>query len=91
MLVIATPLHSVWLSVFAAELRLIVFIGLTTIVPVGAIWPTVHPPLIVTVYVNVPPAGSFGVPLIVTTLLLQLAVTPEGKPLTVAPVALVVP
>jgi hypothetical protein len=50
--------------------------------------PPVQPPVIVTVYVNVP--DTEGVPVMVTTFDDQLPVTPVGKPVTVAPVAVVV-
>ncbi len=62
----------------------------TVIVPVGAVCPVVHPPVIFTVKLKVPPAGTFGVPLIVTTFDAHAAVTPEGKPVTDTPVAPVV-
>ena len=50
--------------------------------------PPVQPPVIVTVYVNVPDA--VGVPLIVTVFELHEPVTPAGNPVTPAPVAVVV-
>jgi hypothetical protein len=62
--------------------------GLTVIVPVIVFVPPVQPPVIVTVYVNVP--ETVGVPLIVTVFELHEPVTPAGKPVTVAPVASVV-
>ncbi len=37
-----------------------------------------------------PPAGTFGVPLMVTTLPDHVPVTPDGKPVTDTPVAPVV-
>ena len=63
-----------------------VFNGVTVIVPVVVAGG--QPPVVVTVYVNVPLA--VGVPLIVTTFPAQDPVTPAGKPVTVAPVAPVV-
>ena len=62
--------------------------GVTVIVPVMVFVPPVQPPVIVTVYVNVP--DTEGVPLIVKVFALQLPVTPVGRPDTVAPVAVVV-
>jgi hypothetical protein len=47
-----------------------------------------HPPVKVTVYGNEPEA--VGVPLIVTTFAAHTPDTPAGKPVTVAPVAVVV-
>ena len=65
-----------------------VFAAVTVMVPVAVLVPPVHPPVIVTVYVNVPLA--VGVPLMVTTFPDQLPLTPAGNPVTVAPVAPVV-
>ena len=65
-----------------------VLFGVTVIVPVAVFVPPVQPPVIVTVYVNVP--ETVGVPLIVTVFELHEPVTPAGKPVTVAPVAVVV-
>ena len=62
--------------------------GVTVIVPVMVFVPPVQPPVIVTVYVNVP--DTDGLPLIVTVFALHEPVTPVGKPDTVAPVAVVV-
>ena len=64
-----------------------VFNGVTVIVPVVVAGG--QPPVVVTVYVNVPLA--VGVPLMVNTFAAQEPVTPAGKPVTVAPVAPVVP
>jgi hypothetical protein len=50
--------------------------------------PPVQPPVIVTVYVNVP--DTEGDPLIVKVFAFQFPVTPAGRPATVAPVAVVV-
>ena len=63
-------------------------LGVTVIVPVMVFVPPVQPPVIVTVYVNVP--DTEGVPVMVTTFAVQLPVTPAGRPATVAPVAVVV-
>ena len=63
-----------------------VFNGVTVIVPVVVAGG--QPPVVVTVYVNVPLA--VGVPLMVNTFAVQEPVTPAGKPVTVAPVAPVV-
>jgi hypothetical protein len=63
-------------------------LGVTVIVPVMVFVPPVQPPVIVTVYVNVP--DTEGVPVMVTTFAVQLPVTPVGKPEIVAPVAVVV-
>jgi hypothetical protein len=60
--------------------------ALTVMVPDAETVP--QPPVSVTVYENTPAAT--GVPLIVTTLDAQLPVTPEGSPVTVAPVAPIV-
>ena len=79
--VIALLIHVVRLSPAA-----IVFNGLTVIVPVVVAGG--QPPVVVTVYVNVP--LTVGVPLIVTVLFAHEPVTPAGKPVNVAPVALVV-
>ena len=64
-----------------------VFNGVTVMVPIVVAGG--QPPVVVTVYVNVPLA--VGVPLMVTTFAAQEPVTPAGKPVTVAPVAPVVP
>ena len=85
-LVIAVFIQRVCALVPAADVKVIVLFGVTVIVPVAVIVP--QPPVKVTVYVKVPEA--VGVPLMVTTLEDQLPVTPEGKPVTVAPVAPVV-
>ena len=88
MFVMAVLIQSVCASVPAAELLAIVLFGVTVIVPVMLFVPPVQPPVIVTVYVNVP--ATVGVPVIVTTFAVQLPVTPVGKPEIVAPVAVVV-
>ncbi len=80
--VIGELIQTVWLVPGAT-----VFKGVTVIVPVVVAGG--QPPVVVTVYVNVPLA--VGVPLIVTTFADQEPVTPAGKPVTVAPVAPVVP
>jgi hypothetical protein len=79
--VIALLIHTVWLVPAA-----IVFNGLTVIVLVVVAGG--HPPVVVTVYVNVP--LTVGVPLIVTVLFAHEPVTPAGKPVNVAPDAPVV-
>ena len=81
-------IHKVCASVPAPELLAIVLFGLTVIVPVIVFVPPVQPPVNVTVYVNVP--ETVGVPLIVTVFELHKPVTPAGKPVTFAPVAVVV-
>jgi hypothetical protein len=88
MFVSAVLIQSVWASVPAAELLAIVLFGVTVMVPVMVFVPPVQPPVIVTVYVNVP--DTEGDPLIVKVFALQLPVTPAGRPATVAPVAVVV-
>jgi hypothetical protein len=88
MFVSAVLIQSVWASVPAAELLAIVLFGVTVMVPVMVFVPPVQPPVIVTVYVNVP--DTEGAPVMVTTFDAQLPVTPVGKPVTVAPVAVVV-
>jgi hypothetical protein len=88
MFVMAVLIQSVCASVPAAELLAIVLFGVTVIVPVMVFVPPVQPPVIVTVYVNVP--DNEGDPLIVKVFALQLPVTPAGRPATVAPVAVVV-
>ena len=79
--VIGELIQTVWLVPGAT-----VFKGVTVIVPVVVAGG--QPPVVVTVYVNVPLA--VGVPLMVTTFPAQEPVTPAGKPVTVAPVAPVV-
>ncbi len=81
MLVNGELIQTVWLMPAAT-----VFKGVTVIVPVVVAGG--QPPVVVTVYVNVPLA--VGVPLIVTVFVAQDPVTPAGKPVTVAPVAPVV-
>ena len=88
MFVSGVLIHKVWALVPAAELKTIVLFGLTVIVPVIVFVPPVQPTVIVTVYVNVP--DTVGVPLIVTVFELHEPVTPDGKPVTVPPVASVV-
>jgi hypothetical protein len=63
MFVMAVLIQSVCASVPAAELLAIVLFGVTVIVPVMVFVPPVQPPVIVTVYVNVP--DTEGDPLIV--------------------------
>ena len=63
-----------------------VLAGVTLIVPVVVTVP--HPPVNVMVYVNGP--ATVGVPLMVTTFEAHTPVTPDGRPLKVAPVAIVV-
>jgi len=77
----ALLIQTVWLVPAA-----IVFNGLTVIVPVVVAGG--QPPVVVTVYVNVP--LTVGVPLIVTVLFAHEPLTPAGKPVNVAPVAPVV-
>ena len=77
----AVLIQTVWLEPAA-----IVFNGLTVIVPVVVAGG--QPPVVVTVYVNVP--LTVGVPLIVTVLFAHEPVTPAGKPVNIAPVAPVV-
>ncbi len=48
-LVSAVLIQSVWLFVPVADVKLIVLVGLTAIVPVAVFVPPVHPPVIVTV------------------------------------------
>jgi hypothetical protein len=88
MFVMAVLIQRVWALVPTAELNAIVLFGVTVIVPVAVFVPPVHPPVMVTVKVKVP--ETEGVPVMVTTLAVQLPVTPVGKPVTVAPVAVVV-
>jgi len=77
----AVFIQTVWLEPAA-----IVFNGLTVIVPVVVAGG--QPPVVVTVYVNVP--LTVGVPLMVTVLFAHEPLTPAGKPVNVAPVAPVV-
>ena len=86
--VIAVLIHTVWVFVPAAELKLIVLFGVTVIVPV--VVPPPQPPVIVIVYVYGLPAVTDGEPLIVTTPPAHTPLTPVGSPVTVAPVAVVV-
>ena len=79
--------HLVWLLVPAPEVNVIVLLGVTCIEPMDVTVP--QPPVRVTMKLKTP--DTVGVPLIVTTLDAQLPVTPAGKPLTVTPVAPVVP
>jgi hypothetical protein len=85
---IGVLIHTVWASVPLAEVNVIVLFGVTVIVPVAVTAGVVQPPVVVTVYVNVPEA--VGIPLIVTTPAAHAPVTPAGNPLNVAPVAPVV-
>ena len=86
-LVKAVFAQSVCALVPTAEVSTIVIgAGLTVIVPVAVTTP--QPPIAVTVYGYVPVA--VGVPLRVTTLPAHTPVTPEGNPVTLAPVAAVV-
>ena len=71
-------IHTVWFVPAS-----IVFNGVTVIVPVVVAGG--QPPVVVTVYVNVP--LTVGVPLMVTVLFAHEPLTPAGKPVTVAPVA----
>ena len=80
-LLITLLIHTVWLVPAT-----IVFNGLTVIVPVVVAGG--QPPVVVTVYVNVP--LTVGVPLMVTVLFAHEPLTPAGKPVNVAPVAPVV-
>jgi hypothetical protein len=48
-LVSTVLIQSVWLFVPVADVKLIVLVGLTTMVPVAVFVPPVHPPVIVTV------------------------------------------
>jgi hypothetical protein len=84
----AVLIQSVCASVPDAELLAMVLFGVTVIVPVIVFVPPVQPPVIVTVYVKVP--DTEGVPVMVTTFADQFPVTPPGRPVTVAPVAVVV-
>ena len=84
--VMAVLIHTVCVLVPNAELRVMVLSGVTVIVPVDVIIP--HPPVKVTVYVNVP--DTVGVPVMVTIFAAQLPLVPAGNPVTVAPVAPVV-
>ena len=72
----------------AAEVSAMTLLGATAIVPVAVFVPPVHPPVMVTVYVNDPLTD--GVPEMVKTLDAHVPVTPAGNPATVAPVAPVV-
>jgi hypothetical protein len=84
---IALLIHTVCALVPTAELRDIVLLVVTAIVPVVDTVP--HPPVRVIVYVSAAPA-TVGVPLIVTTLPAHTPVTPAGRLVIVAPVAPVV-
>ena len=88
MLVIALPIHTDCDDVDDPLVNDMVLPEVTTIRPVAVFVPPVHPPVIVTVKLNVPLA--VGVPLIVMVLLLHDPVTPDGRPEKVAPVAPVV-
>ena len=82
MLVIAVPLHTVCALVPAAEESVKVATGFSVIVPVKEIG--AQGPVVVTV--NVP--AAVGEPEMVTTPPATLLVSPAGKPVTLAPVAL---
>jgi hypothetical protein len=88
MFVIAVLIQSVCASVPAAELLAIVLFGFTVMIPVAVLVPPVQPPVIVTVYVNVP--VTVGAPLIVTRFEFHDPLTPAGRPVTIAPVEPVV-
>ena len=82
--VIGVLMLTVWFVVPGADVRTKVTLELTVMMPLNAALP--HPPVVVTVYGKVPVA--VGVPLMVKTPPEKVPVTPAGKPVTVAPVAL---
>ena len=81
-------MHKFWLLVPAEDVKAMVFVGLTIMLPVVVLKPPGQPPVIVTVYPKVP--DTVGVPLMVNTLAFQDPVTPDGRPATSEPVAMVV-
>ena len=78
--------HKLCVSVEAADVNAIVWIGLIVIVPPSVA--TVHVfPVVVIAYVNGEPVVDDGVPEMVKVVPATVAVTPVGKPVTFAPVA----
>ena len=75
--------QTVW--VLLADVRVMVFTGLTVMVPVAVTVP--QPPVSVTVYPNGLPVVVDGEPLIVIFPAEYVPLTPAGSPLNVAPVA----
>ena len=81
----ALLIHKVW----SAELTgVMVLFGVTIMVPVVLTAGLLQPPVKLTVYTYVP--VIYGVPVMVTTLPDHEPDTPAGRPVTVAPVAIVV-
>ena len=83
----AELIQTVCAIVLAADVRVTVLFGVTAMVPVVVNTP--QPPVKLTVYVLAEPA-TVGVPLIVKILFDHELLTPEGKLVTLAPVATVV-
>ena len=73
-------------SVEAAEVNAIVWIGLIVIVPPSVAAVQLFP-VVVMAYVNGEPVVVVGVPDMVKVVPATVAVTPVGKPVTFAPVA----
>ena len=83
--VMAVLIQSVWFS-FATEVKAIVWIGFTVMVPESVA--SVHVfPVVVIEYVNGEPVVVLGVPEMVKVVPATTAFTPAGKPVTLAPVA----
>ncbi len=83
---IAVLTHKLCVSVEAAEVNAIVWIGLIVIVPPSVAEVQLFP-VVVIEYVNGDPVVVVGVPDIVKVVPATEAVTPAGKPVTFAPVA----
>ena len=78
--------HKLCVTVEAAEVNAIVWIGLIVIVPPSVAAVQLFP-VVVIAYVNGEPVVVVGVPEIVKVVPATVAVTPVGKPVTFAPVA----
>ena len=78
--------HKLCVSVEAAEVNAIVWIGLIVIVPLSVATIQLFP-VVLMAYVNGEPVVVVGVPDMVKILPATVAVTPVGKPVTFAPVA----
>ena len=83
---IAVLTHKLCVSVEAAEVNAIVWIGLIVIVPPSVAAVQLFP-VVVMEYVNGDPVVVVGVPEIVKVVPATVAVTPVGNPVTFAPVA----
>ena len=83
--VMAVLIQSVWFS-FATEVKAIVWIGFTVMVPESVATAQVFP-VVVMLKANGDPVVVDGVPEMVKVVPATTAFTPAGKPVTLAPVA----